>query len=372
MHGGAARRPRAGCRSGTKFLLIIATGFLIGIFSTYGNSPAVSEIRAGGDLALPGGDRLQGQQDAGALDHGIDDSFETDQHSAHDEPLPRVDLETGDTPAAAKPKPIGAAAAAGKAPRIQYVDGKPSDAPAAGPTQQPTTAYATSGKAAPKAGESRAAAGGAAAGTPAAAKPATSSTAATLGDSLLESGKQIEDDHNGKVTDGDAASGAGDAPAAVDHADHAAPSKVSATVDRHAAAPAPAVRPAPLNVSSTDADHEHGTSVTHNVTSASGSAAAGAAGASSDATNGAIGAASGTAGGTAATAAKVFDESRLPGNTIHTLYTSNGSPYQNFQGRIHYATYRLVQKMPGAAWQRISCEHPYNGTAALCLIMTMA
>jgi hypothetical protein len=24
----------------------------------------------------------------------------------------------------------------------------------------------------------------------------------------------------------------------------------------------------------------------------------------------------------------------LPGDTIHTLYTSNGSPYQNFQGRI--------------------------------------
>lgn len=24
----------------------------------------------------------------------------------------------------------------------------------------------------------------------------------------------------------------------------------------------------------------------------------------------------------------------LPGNTVHTLYTSNGSPYQNIQGRI--------------------------------------
>lgn len=36
-----------------------------------------------------------------------------------------------------------------------------------------------------------------------------------------------------------------------------------------------------------------------------------------------------------------------PGDTIHTLYTSNGSPYQNFQGRIHYASYKLVQKMPG-------------------------
>jgi len=33
--------------------------------------------------------------------------------------------------------------------------------------------------------------------------------------------------------------------------------------------------------------------------------------------------------------------------TIHTLITSNGSPYQNFQARIMYGTYKIVQKMPG-------------------------
>eukprot|EP00873_Tetraselmis_striata_P027120 jgi/Tetstr1/447384/TSEL_034820.t2 len=32
---------------------------------------------------------------------------------------------------------------------------------------------------------------------------------------------------------------------------------------------------------------------------------------------------------------------------IHTVCTSNGSPYLNFQTRIMYATYRKVQKMPG-------------------------
>lgn len=35
------------------------------------------------------------------------------------------------------------------------------------------------------------------------------------------------------------------------------------------------------------------------------------------------------------------------GDTIHTLCTSNGSPYLNFQLRIMYGTYQLVQKMPG-------------------------
>ncbi|KAL4420198.1 hypothetical protein ABPG77_011414 [Micractinium sp. CCAP 211/92] len=34
-------------------------------------------------------------------------------------------------------------------------------------------------------------------------------------------------------------------------------------------------------------------------------------------------------------------------DTIHTLCTGNGSPYQNYQLRIAYATYRLVQRMPG-------------------------
>lgn len=35
------------------------------------------------------------------------------------------------------------------------------------------------------------------------------------------------------------------------------------------------------------------------------------------------------------------------GRTVHTLCTSNGSPYTNFQNRIMYATYKLSQKMPG-------------------------
>jgi hydroxyproline O-arabinosyltransferase len=34
-------------------------------------------------------------------------------------------------------------------------------------------------------------------------------------------------------------------------------------------------------------------------------------------------------------------------DAIHTLATSNGSPYQNYQMRIAYATYKLVQAMPG-------------------------
>lgn len=35
------------------------------------------------------------------------------------------------------------------------------------------------------------------------------------------------------------------------------------------------------------------------------------------------------------------------GDTIHTLCTSNGSPYLNIQTRIMYGTYQLVQEMPG-------------------------
>lgn len=38
---------------------------------------------------------------------------------------------------------------------------------------------------------------------------------------------------------------------------------------------------------------------------------------------------------------------RPPGDSIHVLFTSNGSPYQNFQARIMIGTYRLVKKMPG-------------------------
>mmetsp|Transcript_8488 Transcript_8488/g.22730 ORF Transcript_8488/g.22730 Transcript_8488/m.22730 type:complete len:389 (+) Transcript_8488:325-1491(+) len=37
----------------------------------------------------------------------------------------------------------------------------------------------------------------------------------------------------------------------------------------------------------------------------------------------------------------------LPGDTIHTLFTSNGSPYQNFQARIMVATWKLARAMPG-------------------------
>ena len=35
------------------------------------------------------------------------------------------------------------------------------------------------------------------------------------------------------------------------------------------------------------------------------------------------------------------------GQNVHTLCTSNGSPYQNFQNRIMYGTYKIVQRMPG-------------------------
>ncbi|EIE24619.1 hypothetical protein COCSUDRAFT_14028 [Coccomyxa subellipsoidea C-169] len=35
------------------------------------------------------------------------------------------------------------------------------------------------------------------------------------------------------------------------------------------------------------------------------------------------------------------------GTAIHTLVTSNGSPYLNFQNRIMYGTYKKAQKMPG-------------------------
>ena len=35
------------------------------------------------------------------------------------------------------------------------------------------------------------------------------------------------------------------------------------------------------------------------------------------------------------------------GSAVHTLCTSNGSPYVNFQNRIMYATYKLAQNAPG-------------------------
>lgn len=37
---------------------------------------------------------------------------------------------------------------------------------------------------------------------------------------------------------------------------------------------------------------------------------------------------------------------KLPGDTVHTLLTSSGDGYQNFQTRLMYASYLLVQKMP--------------------------
>jgi hypothetical protein len=35
------------------------------------------------------------------------------------------------------------------------------------------------------------------------------------------------------------------------------------------------------------------------------------------------------------------------GSTVHTICTSNGSPYTNFQNRIMYATYKMAHKAPG-------------------------
>lgn len=35
------------------------------------------------------------------------------------------------------------------------------------------------------------------------------------------------------------------------------------------------------------------------------------------------------------------------GDTIHSVITSSGSGYQNFQGRVMYGTYKIVQQMPG-------------------------
>lgn len=37
----------------------------------------------------------------------------------------------------------------------------------------------------------------------------------------------------------------------------------------------------------------------------------------------------------------------VAGDTIHSVITSSGSGYQNWQGRIMYGTYKLVQEMPG-------------------------
>ncbi|MEW5317898.1 MAG: hypothetical protein WDW38_009160 [Sanguina aurantia] len=44
---------------------------------------------------------------------------------------------------------------------------------------------------------------------------------------------------------------------------------------------------------------------------------------------------------------QLITPSRPHGSSIHTLITGNGSPYQNFQARIMYGTYKLVQRMEG-------------------------
>ncbi|GAX81923.1 hypothetical protein CEUSTIGMA_g9351.t1 [Chlamydomonas eustigma] len=40
-------------------------------------------------------------------------------------------------------------------------------------------------------------------------------------------------------------------------------------------------------------------------------------------------------------------DDRLSGHSVHTLVTSSGDGYQNFQTRIMYASYKMVQQMPG-------------------------
>lgn len=59
-------------------------------------------------------------------------------------------------------------------------------------------------------------------------------------------------------------------------------------------------------------------------------------------------AAAGTGTGAAVAAAGGQVQRAATGSdSIHTLCTGNGSPYQNYQLRIAYATYKLVQAMPG-------------------------
>jgi hypothetical protein len=44
---------------------------------------------------------------------------------------------------------------------------------------------------------------------------------------------------------------------------------------------------------------------------------------------------------------KLAQQGGSDGITIHTLCTSNGSPYQNYQTRIAYSTYKIMAAMPG-------------------------
>lgn len=44
---------------------------------------------------------------------------------------------------------------------------------------------------------------------------------------------------------------------------------------------------------------------------------------------------------------EVEKKHKWPGDTVHSVLTSSGDPYQNFQTRIMYGTYKLVKQMPG-------------------------
>ncbi|KAL6750916.1 hypothetical protein V8C86DRAFT_2795790 [Haematococcus lacustris] len=55
-----------------------------------------------------------------------------------------------------------------------------------------------------------------------------------------------------------------------------------------------------------------------------------------------------TSGSAHARSAVLLDAThKWKGDTVHTVFTSSGDAYQNFQSRIMYATYKLVQQQPG-------------------------
>ncbi|KAJ9529755.1 hypothetical protein QJQ45_014533, partial [Haematococcus lacustris] len=57
------------------------------------------------------------------------------------------------------------------------------------------------------------------------------------------------------------------------------------------------------------------------------------------------------------------------GDTIHSLLTSNGSPYQGFQTRIMYGTYKLVQAMPGTMPHKRPWDSRHH---RCCIILVLA
>lgn len=63
------------------------------------------------------------------------------------------------------------------------------------------------------------------------------------------------------------------------------------------------------------------------------------------------------------------------GNRVHTVCTSNGSPYTNFQNRIMYATYKLAQQEPGgevlAGFTRILHRTRPDELMQVCLVCAM-